>query len=145
MPRGVSRNYINFLPAYLTELDTLMEKQGYHVSRHNPAAATVDLTASANGTLHPKRPGNITLETRNTGKEPAHNLALKLTFSTAPSIVEGSGWICEAVSPLVWNCRRGGLAECAREIRKAGLISPSHKRQTRDFLGVGHGCCGVLC
>jgi hypothetical protein len=110
MPRGVSRNYINFLPAYLTELDTLMEKQGYHVRRHDPAAATIDLTVSATGQLQPRRPGRVSFDTRNTSKEAAHNLALKLTFSTAPSVVAGSGWICEAASPLVWNCRRGGLA-----------------------------------
>jgi hypothetical protein len=110
LPDGVSRNYINFLPAYLSELDLLMEKQGYHVRRHDPVAANIDLTVSATGPLQPMRAGNISFDIRNTSKEAAHNLALKLTFSTAPSIVEGSGWICEAASPLVWNCRRGGLS-----------------------------------
>lgn len=114
LPGGISRNYINFIPAYLSELDALMEKQGYHVRRHEPPAATLALTAPPAGPLHPKSPGSIRFETRNTGKEDTHNLALTLTFPVAPSTVAGSGWICEARSPLVWNCRRGGLAGGAR-------------------------------
>lgn len=110
LPRGISRNYINFIPAYLSELDLLMEKQGYHVIRHDPPATTIALTATHADPLHPKGPGTIRLETRNTGKEDAHNLALTLTFPVAPGTVTGNGWICEAMSPLVWNCRRGGLA-----------------------------------
>jgi len=110
LPENISRNYINFIPNYLPELDLLMETQGYHIKRFYPTATTVGNRIAASGTLRRMKPGNITLETRNTGAKMAHNLSLKLTFSTAPTTVTGRGWICEAVSPTVWNCRLGGLA-----------------------------------
>jgi hypothetical protein len=34
---------------------------------------------------------------------------MRITFSSAPTTVTGDGWICESISPTVWNCRRAEL------------------------------------
>jgi len=111
LPNNISRNYVNFIPAYLPQLDALMDGQGYHMKRLNPAATTVGVQISANGFLRRLKAGSAALNVQNTGSAEAHNLTLQLTFSHPPATVAGNGWICEAAGPLVWNCRRGGLAK----------------------------------
>jgi hypothetical protein len=106
---GNSRNYLNFIPAYLTQLDTLMEAQGYHVKRFYPAATSVMTTATATSTLRRTKPGCITLSAQTSGAADAQNVSLQLTFSNAPSTVSGSGWFCQASSATVWKCHRGGI------------------------------------
>jgi len=59
------------------------------------------------------KPGSISITTANSGAAAAHNVSLSLTFPTAPTSVSGSGWICEAATPLVWKCRRGGITNAA--------------------------------
>ncbi len=113
LPNNISRNYLNFIPHYLTELDTLMEAQGYHMKRFYPVSTTLVSQISSSSSLRQMMPGGIALSTQNTGAVMAHNVSVQLTFSSAPNTVSGSGWICEAASPLVWNCRRGGLANAA--------------------------------
>ena len=120
LPRGISRNYINYIPASLSELDSRMEKRGYHVRRHEPPAATIALTATPAGPLHPKSPGSIRLETRNTGKEDAHNLALTLTFPAA--ILRNHRAIPQA-----------GLTLRVSGRRMAGSISPGHQRRMKAW------------
>jgi len=106
----VTRSYACSLPSYLPELDTLMEAKGYHITRSQPASTAVSVQAAASAVLKPAQSGSITFTTANTGSAAAHNIALQLTFSSAPTGVSGTGWICEAVSSTVWNCHRGGLA-----------------------------------
>ena len=110
MPKQISRNYLNFLPAYLPQLDALMEARGYHMKRFYPAAAAVNTRIPAAAPLRRLTPASVTLETRNPGANMAHNVSLELTFSSAPSAVGGTGWTCDALSPFVWICRRGDLA-----------------------------------
>lgn len=109
LPNNISRNYLNFLPHYLTELDTLMEPQGYHMKRYYPDATNLDMRIARSGPLLKIQPGAVTIKALNTGAAAAHNVALQITFSCAPDKLGGSGWICKAVSPLVWTCRRGGI------------------------------------
>jgi len=103
------RSYASSLPAYLPQLDTLMEAKGFHMSRFYPAATAVAMQTSATGALRPGQAGSATIQASNTGAATAHNLTLKVTFSSAPTSVSGTGWICEQASATVWNCRRGGL------------------------------------
>lgn len=109
LPNHISRNYVNFIPAYLPQLDALMAPQGYNVKRLYPAATTVGVQISANGFLRRLKPGSVALNVQNTGPAEAHNVVLQLTFSHEPSTVGGTGWICEPAGPLTWNCRRGGI------------------------------------
>jgi hypothetical protein len=103
------RNYTSFIPAYLPQLDTLMEAQGFHVKRFYPATTTVTTSAAGVGTLRRAKSGSVLLTVQNSGANDAHNIASTLTFSNAPTTVSGSGWICQATSPTVWKCRRGGI------------------------------------
>lgn len=109
----VFRNYIASIPSYLNELDALMNAKGYHMKRFYPAATTVSTTVVAAAPLHEMKSGSIWITTRNSGAAMAHNVSLTLRFVTAPSSVGGPGWICEALSPTVWKCRRGGIAKAA--------------------------------
>ena len=120
---SMRRSYASSLPAYLPELDTLMEAKGFHISRFYPATTTVSIQTSATGALRPGQAGSATIQASNTGAAIAHNLSLKLTFSSAPTSVSGTGWICEHLSPTVWNCRRGGLVNGTQEALTANWSS----------------------
>ncbi len=108
-PSNDHRNYLSFIPAYLPQLDTLMETQGFHVKRFYPATTTVTTSATASVSLRRAKSGTVILTAQNTGGNDAHNVATTLTFSNAPITVSGSGWICQASSPTVWKCHRGGI------------------------------------
>lgn len=108
-PSDDHRNYLSFIPAYLPQLDTLMEADGFHVKRFYPATTSVTTTAAGVGTLRRAKSGSVALTAQNSGANDAHNLSTTLTFSNAPTTVSGSGWICQATSPTVWKCRRGGI------------------------------------
>lgn len=108
-PSDDHRNYLSFIPAYLPQLDALMEAQGHHVKRFYPATTAVTTSAAGLGTLRRAKSGTVVLTSQNSGASDAHNLATTLTFSNAPTTVSGSGWICQATTPTVWKCRRGGL------------------------------------
>ncbi len=123
LPNNISRNYVNFIPAYLPQLDALMEARGYHMKRLNPGATTLGVQISANGFLRRLKAGSTVLNVQNTGAAEAHNLSLQLTFSHPPATVSGSGWICEATTPLVWNCRRGGMAKGSQSTLTASWSS----------------------
>lgn len=104
------RNYIASIPSYMPQVDALMEAKGYHLKRFYPEATSVATVIAANGPLRQLKAGSIAITTANTGAAAAHNVSLTLTFPTAPTTVSGSGWTCEAATPLVWNCRRGGIS-----------------------------------
>ncbi len=101
------------LPSYLPQLDALMDPQGYHMKRFYPATTTLGTSASAPSPLRQMKPGSISITTSNSGAAMAHNVSISITFPTAPTSVSGAGWICEASTPLVWTCRRGGIANAA--------------------------------
>ncbi|MCP5542857.1 MAG: hypothetical protein H7A49_03000 [Akkermansiaceae bacterium] len=103
------RNYIAFMPAYLTKLDALMEPQGYHVRRVNPGSAAVS-AAAPTWTLVPGQAGAVSLSFPNAGPSDAHNTKIGITISPAPDSVSGAGWICEEEAAGQWTCRRGGIA-----------------------------------
>ncbi|MEO5715625.1 MAG: hypothetical protein ABIT37_19255 [Luteolibacter sp.] len=107
------RSYMASLPSYLPQLDALMDGQGYHIKRFYPAATTLGTNVTAGAPLRQMKPGSISITTANTGAAAAHNVSLSLTFQTAPVGVSGAGWICEAATPLVWKCRRGGITNGA--------------------------------
>ena len=107
---GNSRNSLSFIPAYLSQLDIAMEAEGFHVKRFYPATTSVTTSAAGVGTLRRAKSGSVLLTAQNSGANDAHNVATTLTFSNAPTTVSGSGWICQASSPTVWKCRRGGIA-----------------------------------
>ncbi len=108
-----ARNYMASIPSYLPQLDATMEATGYHMKRFYPAATMLGTHVTANGPLRQSRPGSIAINTGNFGAAAAHNVNLVLTFPTAPASVSGPGWICEAATPLIWKCRRGGIANAA--------------------------------
>lgn len=105
----VYRSYLASIPSYMNEVDTLMESKGYHLKRFYPAATTVSTQVAAVGSLKKMQPGNISISIVNSGTAAAHNATVTLSFTSAPTIVTGTGWICEATTPLIWTCRRGGL------------------------------------
>lgn len=109
----IFRSYMSSLPSYLPQLDALMDPQGYHMKRFYPATTTLGTSASAPSPLRQMKPGSISITTSNSGAAMAHNVSISITFPTAPTSVSGAGWICEASTPLVWTCRRGGIANAA--------------------------------
>jgi hypothetical protein len=117
------RSYMSSIPSYMPQVDALMEAKGYHLKRFYPGATTLGTTVSANGPLRQMKPGSITITTANSGAVAADNINLTLTFPTAPTAVSGSGWICEAATPLVWNCRRGGISAAANSTLTASWDS----------------------
>lgn len=119
----VFRNHIGSIPSYLPQLDALMEPKGYHIKRFYPAVTTVGAAAAATGTLRRMKTGGVSISVGNSGAEAAHNVSLHLTFQTAPSSVAGTGWICEAATPLVWKCRRGGISSGASAFVTATWVS----------------------
>ena len=114
--QGRYRNYMAFIPAYLNELDALMEGHGYHIRRVNAAATSTGATLSPTGSLRRMKAGSVVVALANQGSAAAHNVVVRLVFSAAPATVAGTGWICDAESPLVWNCRRGGLAGAQQSV-----------------------------
>ncbi len=117
------RSYVSSIPAYATILDTMMEAKGYHLKRFYPDATTLTSNTTAAATLRQMKAGSVNIQASNTGSATAHNVAVKITFSQIPTSVAGSGWICEAASPLVWNCRRGGLNAASAGIITANWTS----------------------
>ena len=105
----IFRNYVSSIPSYLPQLDASMEAQGYHIKRFYPAATTLGMNVSPSAPLRQMKPGSISITTANSGTATAHNVSLSLTFPTVPVSVSGTGWICEAVTPLIWKCMRGGI------------------------------------
>jgi hypothetical protein len=112
LPANISRNYIAFIPEYLTRVDALMEAKGFHLIRSRPAATGVALNVSG-PPLRRMMPGSVSFHLQNTGSAAAHNLVLSLGFPHAPATVQGSGTACDATAPGAWRCRRGGLLESA--------------------------------
>lgn len=131
------RNYLSFLPAYLPQVDALMEPLGYHVRRVHPESAVVTAGAGISA-LVPGQAGDAVVSLANAGPGEAHNPTMELSFSSPPDSVTGVGWICEAVSAGVWNCRRGGIDASATsaidaywdsipDVREIGLtVSTAH-------------------
>jgi hypothetical protein len=109
LPSNISRNYIGFIPAYLSEMDLLMENHGYHMKRIHPAPTSVAVTVQPSSPLRRKKPGGISIALTNSGTAVAHNISTTLAFPTAPATVGGSGFTCDNATPYQWNCRRGGL------------------------------------
>ncbi|MEO8614594.1 MAG: hypothetical protein ABI600_05585 [Luteolibacter sp.] len=109
----VFRNYVSSIPSYLPQLDASMDAQGYHMKRFYPAVTTLGTNVTAGAPLRQMKPGSISITTANSGAATAHNVVLSLTFPTVPTSVSGAGWICESSTPLVWTCRRGGIANAA--------------------------------
>ena len=109
----IFRNYISSIPSYLPQLDALMEVKGYHMKRFYPATTTLGTSASSVTPLRQMKAGSVLITNSNSGSAMAHNVVLSITFPTAPASVSGTGWICDASTPLVWTCRRGGTANGA--------------------------------
>ena len=103
------RNYCNFIPSYLDPLDAMMEADGYHVRRFFSEATTLGSTVSSTVELRRSVPGSITITTQNLGLAEAHNFVASLTFTSPPTEISGSGWICDEMAPAVWSCRFAGL------------------------------------
>lgn len=116
LPLNISRNYLAFIPAYLPQVDQLMENQGYHMKRARPAATTLLTETSTPVPLRRMKPGQVEIRLSNTGSAAAHNVSLGIEVSNAPSTVGGAGSFCDPVSPLKWNCRRAGLSAASQSV-----------------------------
>lgn len=113
------RNYFNFIPAYLTQLDALMEAEGYHIKRFHPDLTTVQSSIGAVNALRKLKSGTIQISAQNNGSASAHNVTATLTFSHPPTTVSGNGWFFENIDPTTWKCRRGGINPGAAEAIQA--------------------------
>jgi hypothetical protein len=146
LPGGAFRNYASFVPAYLTELDGMMEAEGYHVRRFYPEATSVVDGVAADGVVRRLKAGAVKISVENTGAAVAHNVSVRLTFSEAPTGVAGSWWVCEAESATVWRCRRGGLAGVG-ELLATWAVLPDEEAVTvgvvRAFDGDGEATSEV--
>lgn len=108
LPANVSRNYLSFIPAYLPQLDSMMESKGFHMTRAIPQATTLQVQHHTGPTLRRLMPGNVPLSITNAGIVEAHNVQLTLQSAHPPSGIAGS-MIHEALAGNTWRCRRGGL------------------------------------
>lgn len=119
LPANISRNYMAFIPAYLTEVDQLMENHGYHLKRTYPAATAVGMQTSSPAPLRRMKAGQVVVTLENTGAANAHNLTLALNLPSPPTTVSGVGTICESQSASAWSCRRAGLAASTTSVVNA--------------------------
>lgn len=110
LPGDAERNFVSFIPAYLSHIDGMMEAEGYHLMRYITAKPILHTASAAAGILRRSRAGSVQWSVENNSVNAGHNLSLKLTFSQAPSKVSGLGWVCERQNPTTWICLRGGLS-----------------------------------
>ncbi|MDB6079219.1 MAG: hypothetical protein JWO82_2966 [Akkermansiaceae bacterium] len=122
---GGHRSYDTFIPDYLTQLDAMMDAQGYHVKRLHPAATTLNLSAAPAAPLQTGQARSVLFTIDNAGSADAHNLTLTLTFSVPPATLSGSGWICEQGDTAgAWLCRRGGVPQAGTAPLTASWSDP---------------------
>ena len=113
-PATAYYNYDSFILPLVPMLNAMMETQGYHMQQANPLDTTLSVSIGASASLRREMcSGDVDLIVSNAVTNDANNVSIRLSFAAgrAPDTVAGAGWICEAVSTTIWECRRGGLAK----------------------------------
>jgi hypothetical protein len=113
-PATAHYNYDSFILPLVPMLNAMMETEGYHMTQSNPLGTT--LSASVGAIAQPLRemcPADLNLVLNNAVTNDANNVNYRLSFAAgrAPDSVTGAGWICDAISSTVWECRRASLAK----------------------------------
>lgn len=104
-------NYDTFVPQYITELNTLMEVDGWQMIPSNAASNTLTRSSSSTPTtLQQAHAGAATFTVQNASNA-ANNLRLSLTFPSgaAPDSITADGWIVDASGPLTWSFHKQSL------------------------------------
>jgi len=108
---GHLRNSMSLVPAYATQIDGLMESDGYHLKRGiHPEGLSMDVASSPIGALTAGKPGAVSLRIDNDGTNDLHNVRIEVRGEHSPDQVTGSGWISTKLEDGSWSCRRAGLA-----------------------------------
>jgi hypothetical protein len=113
-PATAYYNYDSFILPLVPMLNAMMETQGYHMQQANPLGTMLSVSIGASASLRREMcSGDVDLIVSNAVTNDANNVSMRLSFAAgrAPDTVAGAGWICEAVSATIWECRRGGLAK----------------------------------
>jgi len=113
-PATAYYNYDSFILPLVPMLNAVMATEGYHMQQANPLSTALSVNIGASAT--PRREmcmGDLDLILSNAVTNDANNVSIRLSFTAgrAPDSIAGAGWICEAVSATIWECRRGGLAK----------------------------------
>jgi hypothetical protein len=88
-------NWCNFVPHYADKLNTVMEAQGYHMTKTTPGTTTITLSSQIiTAKLRAGYPVNIAYTLTNTGSNLADNVQLidTPTQNASPDTSSGSGW-----------------------------------------------------
>ncbi|MBK1827504.1 hypothetical protein [Haloferula rosea] len=108
---GKLRSSMSLVPAYVNEIDEIMEAKGYHLTRVDPVpegGLSAETVAGAN--LRQSQPGGVALRVSNSGNEELHNLRIRVSGTAQPDQVTGTGWISVKQEDGSWECRLAGLA-----------------------------------
>ena len=107
---GMLRSSMSLVPAYVDEIDEIMEPKGYHLTRVDPIPEG-GLTAETvtGGILKESQPGAVALRVSNSGSEELHNLRIRVSGTVPPDQVTGTGWISVKQADGSWECRLAGL------------------------------------
>ena len=105
------RNSFALVPAYLSEIDSIMEKEGYNLTKAIlPEGLTIDVQSQSNGSLTQGRSGAVVFTVSNAADAEAHNVALTLAAGTPPDQISGPGWFTLRNADGTWSCRRANIA-----------------------------------
>jgi hypothetical protein len=108
---GSTSTVDSFLPAYVTQVNTLLENDGYHLTAAAPKATSLSWSVqSTPAVLRAGYPVTLRLTAGNTGSLPANNVRITASLPGMGTITPaGDGWVCDTAGNSV-QARRGTLA-----------------------------------
>ncbi|MCW1884075.1 hypothetical protein OKA04_04995 [Luteolibacter flavescens] len=105
----VYQNFCTFVPAYITQLDAVLNPAGYRMRpvQYTPTTLSVS-SVSSPASLRQAYGGSIAFTFSNSGAQATGSAGLTLAFdpAQAPASVTAPGWIVEAMGGGVWSIRK---------------------------------------
>ncbi len=114
---GLAQNALAaFVPFYQSDLNNLMQDEGYRISPLVPLSTTITLDLPGTLTLRQGQAGNFGLSLTNTGAVAAGNISLTLqNATTSPSNFSSSGYLPGLVTSTSNEIHKASLSASASE------------------------------
>lgn len=105
---GVRRTFDTFVPHYRSEINDILEPEGYRLIPTNPRSVSLR-AASLLSPLHQLESGTISLTLRNRSGREATNARFELQFpaNSVPTSITAPGWVVANIAPGIFQLRRG--------------------------------------
>jgi len=106
-------NYCTSVPHYITQIDAILNPQGYRMRPASYTATTLNLTSATSApNQRQAHAGGLTFTLGNTGAHTTGNAALTLSFDPAetPDSISAPGWVVESMGGGVWSVRKAVMA-----------------------------------